>query len=72
MLAEIRSLWIGGALSRLERVCLTSFLRAGHKVYLYTYDEVLNIPEGVEVLEISRNRTLEVHVVVKLCVTNEW
>lgn len=51
MLAEIRSLWIGGALSRLERVCLTSFLRAGHKVYLYTYDKVLNIPEGVEVLD---------------------
>lgn len=51
MLAEIRSLWIGGALSRLERVCLSSFLRAGHKVYLYTYDEVLNIPEGVEVLD---------------------
>ncbi|GAW96960.1 hypothetical protein MTCD1_02583 [Colwellia marinimaniae] len=36
MLAEIRSLWIGGALSRLERVCLNSFLRAGHKVFLYT------------------------------------
>jgi len=48
MLAEIRSLWIGGALSRLERVCLTSFLRAGHKVYLYTYDEVSNIPDGVD------------------------
>lgn len=51
MLAEIKTLWIGGMLSRLERVCLNSFVRAGHKVFLYTYDEVLNIPPGVEVLD---------------------
>lgn len=51
MLADIRSLWIGGTLSRLERVCLNSFLRAGHRVFLYTYGDVLNIPEGVEVLD---------------------
>lgn len=48
MLPTIKSLWIGGDLSRLERVCLASFLAQGHKVQLYVYDEVGNVPNGVE------------------------
>ncbi len=47
MLPEIKTLWIGGDLSRLERVCLASFIAHGHKVTLYTYGDVGNIPKGV-------------------------
>lgn len=43
------TLWIGPALSRLERACLRSVMRAGHPLALYCYDEPAGIPEGVEV-----------------------
>ncbi|EJB1795587.1 TPA: hypothetical protein ACPVX8_002903 [Vibrio parahaemolyticus] len=49
MLPEIKTLWIGGDLSRLERVCLASFIANGHKVTLYTYGDVGNIPKGVDI-----------------------
>jgi SAM-dependent methyltransferase len=45
---DIASLWIGGPLSWLEQLCLTSFAHAGHRVTLYSYDPVENLPEGVE------------------------
>lgn len=41
-------LWIGPALSYLEQLCIVSFQRAGHHVILYAYDEVANVPGGVE------------------------
>jgi hypothetical protein len=44
----IQSLWIGPALSTMERLSLTSFVAAGHAVHLYTYDDVDGVPEGVE------------------------
>ncbi len=44
---QIGALWIGGDLSYLEQLCLTSFVAAGHHVVLYTYDGVANAPEGV-------------------------
>ena len=45
---RIGALWIGGALSYLEQLCLQSFLDAGHEVRLYTYEGVDNAPPGVE------------------------
>lgn len=47
-LAEIGTLWIGGRLSFLERLCLKSFVDAGHPVTLYAYGRIENPPEGVE------------------------
>jgi hypothetical protein len=44
---EIFSLWVQGALGRLEQACLASFLRHGHRVSLYAYGEVTGIPAGV-------------------------
>jgi hypothetical protein len=44
----IQSLWIGPALSTMERLSLTSFVAAGHDVDLYVYDDVAAVPEGVE------------------------
>lgn len=43
------TLWIGPTLSRVERACFRSVLRAGHPLVLYCYDEPAGIPEGVEV-----------------------
>lgn len=37
-----------GPLSWLERLCLTSFLRQGHAVHLYAYDQPAPLPPGVE------------------------
>ena len=42
----VQSLWIGPALSRMERLAIESFLRRGHPFHLYVYDEVANVPEG--------------------------
>ena len=45
----IQSLWIGKELSVMEQMCLSSFVKNGHEVHLYTYDNVKNIPEGVQI-----------------------
>ncbi|SHH46330.1 hypothetical protein [Cognatishimia maritima] len=44
---EIASLWIGGELTWLEQLCLKSFADHGHKITLYSYDPISNIPPGV-------------------------
>lgn len=49
LMSEVGSLWIGESLSRLEVMCLKSFLKNGYKVNLFVYDEVKNIPKGVKV-----------------------
>ncbi|WP_048691577.1 glycosyltransferase [Catenovulum maritimum] len=43
----IKALWIGERLSLIEQVSLASFVKNGHKVELFTYGKVQNIPEGV-------------------------
>jgi len=48
---RIGALWIGGALSYLERLCLKSFVDAGQHVVLYTYGAVQNVPDGVEIAD---------------------
>lgn len=49
MLPELHTLWIKGELSNLEKICLASMLKQGHKVVLHTYGTVTNVPEGVEI-----------------------
>lgn len=41
-------LWIGARLSFLEQLCIQSFLAQGHHVALYAYDDIANVPAGVE------------------------
>ena len=43
---RIQSLWIGGQLSNVERLCIQSFLDHGHDFHLYTYEEINNVPKG--------------------------
>lgn len=47
----IGMLWIGGRLSFLEQLCVQSFLDAGHDVRFYTYGDVDNVPEGVQLMD---------------------
>lgn len=44
---EVGTLWIGGALSWMEEVCLKSFVDQGQKITLFSYEEIPNVPEGV-------------------------
>ena len=44
-------LWIGGALSVMEQLCLRSFLDHDYEVHLYTYGEVSGIPAGVRLMD---------------------
>ena len=50
-LPPIQSLWIGGVLSTMEQLSLTSFVKNGHPVHLYTYEPVTNVPAGVVVMD---------------------
>jgi mannosyltransferase OCH1-like enzyme len=43
----IQTLWVGSKLSSMERLSIESFLRNGHAVHLYVYQDVSGIPEGV-------------------------
>lgn len=46
-MAEIGCLWIGGALSFLEVLCLRSMMAHGNRVTLFSYEPVENLPNGV-------------------------
>ncbi|MBH1974175.1 MAG: hypothetical protein I8H94_03760 [Rhodobacteraceae bacterium] len=44
---ELGTLWIGGPLSWLEQLCLKSFVDQGHRITLFHYDDIPNVPDGV-------------------------
>lgn len=44
---EVGTLWIGGALSWMEQLCLKSFVDRGQKITLFSYEEIPNVPKGV-------------------------
>ncbi len=48
---QIAQLWIGGNLSYMEQLCAASFRDAGHHVKMYTYGDVGNIPDGIEIAD---------------------
>ncbi len=60
MAEVIQGLWIGGALSAMERLSIASFLGHGHEFHLYAYGEVAGVPQGTilrdagEILPASR------------------
>lgn len=45
---DICTFWYGRRLRMIDRVCLASMVRCGMRVKLYSYDEVENLPSGVE------------------------
>ncbi len=50
---QVGALWIGGALSFLEQLCLVSFVHAGQSIRLYAYEDIPNVPDGVELADAS-------------------
>lgn len=42
----IQALWIGNKLSKLEQLCIRSFLENGHPFHLYVDKEVAGVPDG--------------------------
>ena len=50
-LPVIQGLWVGDSLSSMERLCILSFLRHGHRFRLFTYGPVRNVPSGTEIFD---------------------
>jgi hypothetical protein len=50
-LPTIQMLWVQGRLSTLERLSITSFLRCGHPVHLYTYGLDAPPPPGTQLMD---------------------
>src|SRR5687768_2878830 len=48
LLTQCVTLWIGPSLGAVERACLKSVLRQGHRLALYCYREPIGVPDGVE------------------------
>ncbi|WPU91654.1 glycosyltransferase [Mucilaginibacter sabulilitoris] len=48
---KIQSLWIGGELSKVEQLCIQSFLDHGHEFHLYTYETVSNLPPKTQIFD---------------------
>lgn len=46
--------WHGPQLSRLERLCMASFVANGHPVLLHSYEPPQRVPNGVEVVDAAR------------------
>lgn len=47
MLPTIHMFWHGAPLSRIEKLCLTSFVTNGHRLELHVYQEPEGVPAGV-------------------------
>ncbi|MES2120706.1 MAG: hypothetical protein V4513_09045 [Pseudomonadota bacterium] len=47
------TLWIGDRLGPVERACLKSVMRQGHRLTLYCYRQPIGIPDGVRVQDAS-------------------
>lgn len=46
-LPNIFAFWAGSTLSEIELCCLRPFALRGHRVYLYSYKNIKNLPDGV-------------------------
>lgn len=55
----VNMLWIGKELGRIEHLSAVSFLTAGHPVRIHAYDEVGNVPQGVEMRDAGETMPFE-------------
>lgn len=49
--APVQMLWVGGPLSVLERLALSSWLANGHDVHLYTYGKPMKAARGLHIFD---------------------
>lgn len=64
-LPDVCMFWHGPALSRIERLCMTSFVANGHAVRLHAYEPPIGVPAGVDVVDASTvlpRSALDAHV----------
>jgi hypothetical protein len=59
LVANCVTLWIGDALGPIERACLKSVIRTGHRLALYCFKEPAGVPDGVEVRDAGEVLTRE-------------
>lgn len=50
-IGPVNALWIGGAMTTIARLAVTSFQRCGHGVRLYAYDDIPNVARCVDLLD---------------------
>lgn len=50
----IHALWIGDKLGEISRCCLTSFIKQGHSVYLHTYGDIQDLPQGITICDANK------------------
>jgi hypothetical protein len=58
-LPTIHMFWHGAPLTRLERLCLASFVANGHPLELHVYEEPASVPSGVRVVDAGRTLSRE-------------
>lgn len=47
----VHALWIGNQLGKVARSCLMSFISHGHSVHLHTYDNIIDVPDGITICD---------------------
>src|SRR5262245_12502164 len=60
---DLHTLWVGGRLGWFERLCLTSMLAQGHRVVVWCYQAIENLPEAV--LPASANLVLPESAIIR-------
>jgi len=45
----VQGLWVGGRLSKMEILCIKSFVKNGHHFKLYSYSDIKNAPKKTEI-----------------------
>lgn len=62
----VKSLWIGPKLSDLEILSIKSFLKCGHRMHLYTYHPIENIPKHKDLLIKDGNKIIKYEELINL------
>lgn len=58
---EVRTFWTGPVLSYYEILSLKSFVATGARVFVYSYEKDLEVPQGVELVDADEILSGEVH-----------
>ena len=62
----VKSLWIGPNLSTLEILSIKSFLKCGHRMHLYTYHPIENIPKDKDLIIKDGNTIIKYEELINL------